>query len=89
MWKKVEKDCEWESLRVLSVRLHFRDERATPALLEFLEDTSVGRTPGLALLGVGKEEEARLDEIELWPGAEGWEWLEGEEGEPACPGLYI
>ena len=52
MWKKVEKDYEWESLRVLSVRLHFRDERATPALLEFLEDTGVGRGPSLALFGV-------------------------------------
>ena len=31
-----------ESPRALSVRLLFRDERATPALLEFLADTRVG-----------------------------------------------
>ena len=55
-----------------------------PALLEFLEDTRVGTMPGLALLGV-EEEGAGLDEIELWPGSEGEEWLEGEEGGPGTP----
>ena len=45
--------------------LLFRDEGATPALLEFLEDTRVGRMPGLALLRVVEEEETELDKIEL------------------------
>ena len=65
MWQRVEKDCEWESPRVPSVRLLFRDERATPALLEFLADTRVGRKPGLALFGV-EEEVSDLEEIALW-----------------------
>ena len=60
--------------------LRFRDERATPALLEFLEDIRVVTIPGLALWGVVEEgEESELGEIELWPGAEDWEWLESEE----------
>ena len=46
MWKRVESDCAWERPRAPSVRLLFGDERATPALLEFLEDTRVGRMPG-------------------------------------------
>ena len=78
MWKRVEKDCEWESPRAPSVRLLFRDERATPALLESLEDARVGRMPGLVLLRVA--EEAELDEIELWPGSGDCEWLEDEDG---------
>lgn len=83
----MEKDCEWESPRAPSVRLLFRDERATPALLGFLEDTGVGRIPGLALLGVAEEEE-ELGEIDLWPEAEEWEGSEeeGEEGEEGGPG---
>ena len=82
MWQRVEKDCEWKSPRAPSVRLLFRDERATPALLEFLEGTRVGRMPGLALMGV-MEEESDLEDIVLWP-AEG----EGseEESEESGPG---
>ena len=41
LWKRVEKDCEWESPRAPTVQLLFRDERATPALLGFLR-----RIPG-------------------------------------------
>ena len=62
--EKTREGREWEFLRAPSVRLLFQDERATPALLEFLEDTRVGRMPGLALLRV-VEEEAELDKIEL------------------------
>ena len=67
MWKR---DCEWESPRAPSVRLLFRDERATPALLGFLADTRVGRMPGLALFGV-EESESDLEEIALWPEEDG------------------
>ena len=38
----------------------------------------------LPFLGA-EEEEEELDEIELWPGSEGWVWLEGEEGGPSLP----
>ena len=69
LWQRVEKYCEWESPRAPSVRLLFRDERATLALLELLEDTRAGRMPGLVLMGV-VEEESGLDEIELWPRSE-------------------
>ena len=41
--------------------------------------------PGLALLGVYEGKKADLDEIELCPGSEGWEWLEGQEGGPSTP----
>lgn len=80
MWERVEKGCEWKSPRALSVRLLFRDERAIPALLEFLDDTRVGRVPSLALLGMERDEE-ELGEIELWPQAgEDWSGESGEEG---------
>lgn len=79
----MEKDYEWESPRAPSVRLLFHGERATPALLESLEDTRVGRMPGLALMGVA-EEKSELEEIELWPESER-ERLEDEEGEPGPP----
>ena len=65
-----------------SVRLLFGDERATPALLEFLEDTRVGRVPDLALFGA-MGEESGLEEIELGADEEGSR-SEGEEGGP-CP----
>ena len=45
LWQRVERDCEWESPRAPSIRLLFRDGRATPAVLEFLEDTRVGKIP--------------------------------------------
>ena len=69
--------------RALSVRLLFRDERATPAVLEFLE-ARVSRMSGLALMGVA-EEESDLDEIELWPEGEEGGSNEGEEGGPGPP----
>ena len=69
-------DCLWASRRAPTVRLLFKNERATPVVLEFLEKTMVGKMPGLALLGV-EEEEEDLEEIEMWldeedePGGEG------------------
>ena len=56
LWRRVERDCEWASRRVPTVRLFFRDKRATPAVLESLEKTRVGKMPELALLGVEEEE---------------------------------
>ena len=40
--------------------LLFRDARATPALLEFLEDAKMGRMPGQILLGGGLVEEGEI-----------------------------
>ena len=83
---RVEEDCGREPPRDLSVRLFFRDERATPALLAFLVDTRVGRVPGLALMGVA-EDESELGEIDLWPQTEeeGWSGKSEEEGGPGPP----
>ena len=46
LWKNVRKASEWKHPRAPTVRLLFRDERATPAVLciQFLQDTKVGRT---------------------------------------------
>ena len=50
------------------VRFLFRDARATPALLEFLEGTKVGQMPEMILLTGGLvEDEDELEEIELGP----------------------
>ena len=65
------------------VRLLFRDERATPAVLEFLEKTRVGKMPGLALRGV-EEEESDLGEIGMWLDKDEPD-IEGEEGGPGPP----
>ena len=67
----MEKDCEWGGPRALSVRL-FRDGRAMPALLEFLEDTRVGRVPGRVLFAGGPDlDEKEMEELELWATDEG------------------
>ena len=44
------------------MRRLFGDERATPVVLEFLEDTRVGKMPGRVLLAGGPDlEEEELD----------------------------
>ena len=50
-------------------------------MLGFLEDTRVGRMPGLALFGV-QEEESDLEEIVLWSEDEEGPGSENEEGGP-------
>ena len=42
LWRRVGKDCEWKHPRAPAVR-KLRREGATGAVLEFLEDTLVGR----------------------------------------------
>lgn len=67
LWKSVGKACEWKHPRAPAVRLLFRDERATPAVLQFLQDTKVGRMATRS----PREEEGEwegLEEAELWPG---------------------
>ena len=46
--------------------LLFQDTRAAPALLEFLENTRVGRMPDQILLAGGVvEDESELEELEM------------------------
>ena len=85
LWRRVEAECE-TGPRAPSVRRLFRDPRATPAALDFLRDTRVGKMPGLALYGVREEELGRA--VELWAEDESSE-SEGEEGGARPPlGLY-
>ena len=70
--KRVERDCEWGGLRAPSVCLLFGYVRATPAVLEFLEDTRVGRMPGRVLLAGGLDASGEDLEV-MWA-------LEEEEG---------
>ena len=42
LWRRVAKDCGWQHPKAPAVRKLWR-EGATGAVLEFLEDTSVGR----------------------------------------------
>ena len=50
-----------------SVHFLFRDARATPAVLEFLEDTRVGQMPSRVLLAGGPDvEEDGMEEVALW-----------------------
>ena len=67
LWKRVQMDCGWGGPRAPSVRLLFREARAAPALLEFLEDTGVGRMPDRFLLAGGQDlKEDEMEEVELW-----------------------
>ena len=68
LWIRVKADCEWGGPRAPSVRTLFNDPRAIPAVLEFLEDTKVGKMPSQVLLGGGVEMEKGEDfkDIELW-----------------------
>ena len=48
LWRSVGKACKWKHPRAPTVRLLFEDERATPAVLNFLRDTKVGHMVTLA-----------------------------------------
>ena len=61
---RVKADCEWKGPHASSVRTLFNDPRAIPAVLEFLEDTKVGRMPSQVLLGGGIE----MDDCASWSG---------------------
>ena len=55
LWQRVRIDRKWGGAP--SVRFLFGNERAIPALLEFLEKTKVGKMPGRILLagsGLGR-----------------------------------
>ena len=82
----MEEDCEWGGPRAPSVQLSFRDARATPALLEFFEDTRMGRMLGRVLLLGGSDlDEEEMEEVELWaPEEEEGSDISSEEDVP-CP----
>ena len=63
MWRRIEAECEGGP-RAPSVRGLFQDPRATPAVLDFLRDTRVGKMPGLEIYGIQEDELGR--EVELW-----------------------
>ena len=57
-----------------TVRRLFEDERAAPTVLEFLEDTRVGKVPSRVLMAGGPDlEEEELEVISLYV-----RWEEGE-----------
>ena len=64
LWQRVRLDCEWSGAP--SMRFLFGNEKAVPAILEFLEGTRVGEMPGRILLAGGLDlEEEELDTISL------------------------
>ena len=64
MWKRVRLESGWRGAP--SVRRLFGDERNTKAILEFLEETKVGKMPGRVLLAGGPDlEEEELDGFSL------------------------
>ena len=75
-------DCEWGTSRAPSVRTLFKDPRAIPAVLEFLQDTKAGQMPSQILLRGGIEvEEEDLEDIELWAEDSGGREVEENEEE--------
>ena len=69
LWGRIGKDCGWENLRAPAVRRPW-EERATGAMLEFLEDTRVGcrasavAASGPQVRGTGEEREDQGSEGE-------------------------
>ena len=62
MWQRIMLDCEWGGAP--SIRFLFGNERAVPAILEFLERTTVRKVPGRALLAGGHGLEG--EELEIF-----------------------
>ena len=62
----MELECGWGGARAPSVRRLFGDERAVAAILEFLENTRIGKMPGRILLAGGPDlEEEELEGFSL------------------------
>ena len=58
MWKRIRLDRGWGGAP--SIRRLFRDEKAVPAILEFLGDTRAGKIPGPIQLAGGPEEDLEV-----------------------------
>ena len=88
MGQRIRLDCGWGGAP--SIRRLFRDERAVPAVLEFLEDNRVGKMPGRILLAGGPDlEEEELESFSLHvqgekDGGTGMSSSEEEDG-PGAP----
>ena len=67
MWQKVRISTEGGP-RISSVRGLFYDARATPAVLDFLRKTKVGKMPGLEVYGIQEEELGQ--DMDLWADGE-------------------
>ena len=63
LWKSIGKACEWKHPRAPTAGPLFRDERATPAVLQLLRDTKVGSMVALASRGEGEEWEGLEDRV--------------------------
>lgn len=88
MWQRIRLDCGWGGAP--SIRRLFGDDRAVPAILEFLEDTKMGKMPGRSLLAgsldLGEEELEGLSLQVLREGREGTGLSSSEEeGGPGPP----
>ena len=88
LWQRIKVDCRWSGAP--SVRQLFGDERAVPTVLEFLEDTIVGKMPGRILMAGGPDlEEEELEGFSLQVQGEGKEGTEmsssEEEDGPGLP----
>ena len=67
MWHKVRISTEGGP-RISSVRGLFYDARATPAVLDFLRKTKVGKMPDLEIYGIQEDELGQ--DMELWADGE-------------------
>ena len=67
MWQKVRISTEGGP-RISSVRGLFYNAQATPAVLDFLRKTKVGKMPGLEVYGIQAEELGQ--DMELWADGE-------------------
>ena len=89
MWQRIRLYCGWGGAP--STRRLFRDERAVPTILEFLEDTGVGKMPGRILLAGGPDlEEEDLKSVSLQiqgGGEEGTGVISSEEEDGPGPPL--
>ena len=92
MWQRIRADCGRGGAP--SVRWLFGDERNVPAILEFLEETRVGKMPGRVLLAGGPDlEEGELGgfSLQFQGEEEGTEVSSSEEedGPSPPPRLYF
>ena len=88
LWQRVRVTCGWGGAS--SIRRLFGDERAVPAILEFLEKTNVGKMPGRILLAGGpdlEEEELEGFSVRVLDEEEGTGLSESEEEDGPGPPL--
>ena len=92
LWQRIRLDCGWGGAP--SVRRLFGDERAVPAVPEFLEDTRVGKVPSRVLLAGGPDlEEEELEgfflQVQREEEGTGVSASEEEDGQALPPRMYL